>query len=158
MTWYMGPAQVSGTLRTQKSQHSTRSQCNKKTQGEESEDLARSTSRSFANWVTCVIHSFIHSPTYSRYCWYQWAKQICPLERAHSIRLTKHPKNREDHDDGEEFKSGITMENSWWLPSSWNRQPLVLFFCLFVCFLVHKTGTEILLSLPQEASRSLSTY
>ena len=59
----MGPAQVSGTLRTQKSQHSTRSQYNKKTQGEESEDLALSTSRSFANCVTCVIHSFIHPPT-----------------------------------------------------------------------------------------------
>lgn len=150
----MGPAQVSGTLRTQKCQHSTRSQCNKKTEDEESEDLALSTSRSFAN---CVTHSFIHSPTYSRYCWYQWAKQIRLLERAHSIRLTKHPKNGEDHDDGKEFKPGITTENSWWLPSSWNRQPLGLF--LLVClFLVHKTGTEILLSLSQEASSSLSTY
>lgn len=54
----MGPAQVSGTFRTQKSQHSTRSHGNKKTQDEESEDPALSTSRSFDN---CVTHSFIHS-------------------------------------------------------------------------------------------------
>ena len=33
------------------------------------------------------------------------------------------------------------------------------FRSVFAClFLVHKTGTEILLSLPQEASSSLSTY